>query len=98
MPGGDGSGPMGMGPMTGRAAGYCAGNAMPTRGRGPGRGFGLGFRGGWRRSDGYGMPYVAAPTPEQEVGSLEAQAQSLASSLESIKRRIEELKPSRSTE
>ncbi len=29
MPGGDGTGPMGMGPMTGRGAGYCAGYAMP---------------------------------------------------------------------
>lgn len=25
MPAGDGTGPMGLGPMTGRAAGYCAG-------------------------------------------------------------------------
>jgi len=60
MPGGDGTGPMGMGPMTGRAAGYCAGyavpgfmNPMPGRGfggRGRGMGFGRGFgRGrGWR--------------------------------------------------
>ena len=30
MPRGDGTGPMGMGPMTGRAAGYCAG--FPTAG------------------------------------------------------------------
>lgn len=29
MPGGDGTGPRGMGPMTGRAAGYCAGYPMP---------------------------------------------------------------------
>ncbi len=29
MPGGDGTGPMGLGPMTGRAAGYCAGYGMP---------------------------------------------------------------------
>jgi hypothetical protein len=29
MPRGDGTGPMGMGPMTGRAAGYCAGYAAP---------------------------------------------------------------------
>ena len=29
MPGGDGTGPMGAGPMTGRGAGYCAGNAAP---------------------------------------------------------------------
>jgi len=50
MPGGDGTGPGGMGPMTGRAAGYCAGYgvpgyANPMPGRFWGRGFGLGR--GW---------------------------------------------------
>ena len=29
MPRGDGTGPAGMGPMTGRAAGYCAGYQVP---------------------------------------------------------------------
>jgi hypothetical protein len=29
MPRGDGTGPMGQGPMTGRAAGYCAGYSTP---------------------------------------------------------------------
>ena len=29
MPGGNGTGPAGMGPMTGRAAGYCAGYPVP---------------------------------------------------------------------
>ncbi|MBC7333539.1 MAG: DUF5320 domain-containing protein [Actinobacteria bacterium] len=29
MPRGDGTGPMGLGPMTGRAAGYCAGYPVP---------------------------------------------------------------------
>ena len=29
MPGGDGTGPGGLGPMTGRAAGYCAGYGAP---------------------------------------------------------------------
>ncbi|MFW6279417.1 MAG: DUF5320 domain-containing protein [Planctomycetota bacterium] len=58
MPGGDGTGPAGMGPMTGRAAGYCAGygvpgymNPIPGGGYwGAGRGFGggRGRRGGWR--------------------------------------------------
>ena len=44
MPYGDRSGPMGMGPMTGRAAGYCAGFGMPGYANPvPGRGFGMGF-------------------------------------------------------
>ena len=29
MPGGDGTGPQGLGPMTGRGAGYCAGFDTP---------------------------------------------------------------------
>lgn len=48
MPGGNGRGPAGMGPMTGRAAGFCAGN------RGPGfanAGYGAW---GYGRGGGYG--------------------------------------------
>ena len=48
MPGGDRTGPMGMGPMTGRAAGYCVGSPTPGFMNAPGgRGFrGRGFGGG----------------------------------------------------
>jgi hypothetical protein len=55
MPRGDGTGPAGRGPMTGRAAGFCAGygmpgyaNPMPGRGLGMGFGRGRGFGGGGR--------------------------------------------------
>lgn len=51
MPCGDGTGPAGRGPMTGRAAGYCAGYDMPGyMNYVPGRGFwGRGGGGrGWR--------------------------------------------------
>jgi len=54
MPGGDRTGPAGAGPMTGRAAGHCAGYPVPGYmnpvggrgffGRGMGRGGGRGFR------------------------------------------------------
>ena len=60
MPGGDGTGPGGMGPMTGRAAGFCAGYpspgyANPVGGRGMGMGWGRGFRGGgFGRGRGFG--------------------------------------------
>ena len=48
MPFGDRAGPHGQGPMTGRAAGYCAGYPMPGYANwGPGRG--VGFGGGWGR-------------------------------------------------
>ena len=51
MPGGDRTGPMGQGPMTGRAAGYCTGAAAPGfMNPSPGRGFRSwgGRRGGGR--------------------------------------------------
>jgi hypothetical protein len=51
MPGGDRTGPMGRGPMTGRAAGYGGGYGAPGyMNPFPGRGFGPRFgrgRGGW---------------------------------------------------
>ncbi|HET58186.1 MAG TPA: hypothetical protein ENN35_07075 [Deltaproteobacteria bacterium] len=65
MPGGDRTGPMGMGPMTGRAAGYCAGYGVPgytspAYGRGFGFGFGRG-RGGWGRGFGRGFGWRGFP-------------------------------------
>ncbi len=53
MPGGDRTGPMGWGAMTGRAAGYCAGFGTPGYlNAAAGRGFGWGYGGrggGWGR-------------------------------------------------
>ena len=44
MPRGDGTGPMGMGAMTGRAAGFCAGFGMPGHANpAPGQNFGIDF-------------------------------------------------------
>jgi len=66
MPAGDGTGPRGMGPMTGRGAGYCAGSVtpgyaspVPGRGFGMGGGRGGGRGGGWRWRNQYyatGLP------------------------------------------
>lgn len=65
MPGGDRTGPAGMGPMTGRAAGFCAGYGVPgytnpVGGRGfRGRGGAWGRGGGRGRRNGYyatGLP------------------------------------------
>lgn len=55
-------GPMGRGPGTGRAAGFCAGYGMPGHanpmpGRGGGMGFGYG-RGGWGRGGGRGWRHM----------------------------------------
>jgi len=75
MPLGDRTGPAGLGPMTGRGAGYCAGysvpgymNPIPGRGffgRGRGGGFGRGGGRGWGRgyfAGGFpGSGYYGAP-------------------------------------
>lgn len=65
MPGGDRTGPAGLGTRTGRGAGFCAGypvagymNPAPGRGGG-GRGWGRGGGGGWGHRHGYlatGLP------------------------------------------
>ncbi|NQT25555.1 DUF5320 domain-containing protein [candidate division KSB1 bacterium] len=107
MPRGDGTGPSGLGPMTGRAAGYCAGyqvpgfaNPIPGRGSGFGfgRGLGLGFRGGRRFNpySGYGvapnvMSYGVEVTPQNEIEALQMQAKSLEDTLNQINKRITEL-------
>lgn len=77
MPGGDRTGPLGMGPMTGRGAGFCAGYPAPGymsagfgRGFGRGRGGGRGRRNwfyatgltGWQRAA-YGYPMFGAGMP-----------------------------------
>jgi len=58
MPRGNGNGPQGMGPMTGRAAGLCAGFSVPGYLNPAGSGFGGGFgrgRGGGRGGFGRGF-------------------------------------------
>ncbi|KFO66869.1 hypothetical protein ER57_14460 [Smithella sp. SCADC] len=62
MPRGDATGPMGMRPMTGRGAGYCAGFGVPGymnnvggRGFGRGSGRGAGFGGRGARGGGFGF-------------------------------------------
>ena len=67
MPRGDRTGPLGAGPMTGRAAGYCAGYQVPGfmnsyggGGRGLARGFG-GGRGGRGAGRGFAAPMQAVP-------------------------------------
>lgn len=98
MPRGDGTGPDGMGPMTGRAAGYCNGFDRPgyaNGGRGFfGRGFGgRGFRRGFRGySPRYGGNYnVPQYSEEQEKGFLEQELNYLKTQMESIQKRLSEL-------
>lgn len=66
MPGGDGTGPAGMGPMTGRAAGYCAGYSVPGYMNPCSRryaGIGGAFGGGSGRGRGYRNRFYATGLP-----------------------------------
>lgn len=96
MPGGDRTGPLGHGPMTGRAAGLCAGYPNPRYaplglGRGQGRGFGRGFWGcgrglRWRRY--YGDSYY--PTPFYRGSYPEPSKEEEISYLEDTVKELEE--------
>lgn len=91
MPRGDGTGPTGMGPMTGRGMGVCAGN------RGAGQGFGYGRGTGCGRGNvfGYGTQLRAgnnlAPLQQDELSLLKNQADMLENTLNNVKGRISEL-------
>jgi len=104
MPRGDGTGPAGFGPMTGRAAGYCAGYGVPGYANAwPGRGYfgwGRGFWGDGRRWWGrylyapmpaYPYPYAAQQDPRQERDILRQEATELRRALDNIQKRLAEI-------
>ncbi len=89
MPGGDGTGPMGSGPMTGWGRGWCRGGRAVRRGLGYGAHAGFGGRGrGWGRHR-----WWAAETPDQETTSyaLATEEAALEAELKHIQRRLEKL-------
>lgn len=103
MPRFDGTGPRGVGPMTGGGRGYCnpawAGNrplygrqfgyGRGYRGRGFRRGFGPGNDRGWGYAPVYDTPYPMEPS--EEVNMLKTEADAMKSELDQINKRIEEL-------
>jgi hypothetical protein len=105
MPLGDRTGPLGLGPRTGRGLGYCAGYGVPGylnpigRGFGYGRGFGFGrfwlwtwlWRWGFRYAQAFGYPYRYGYTQVDEKAVLSAQAKALEEELNAIKARLAEL-------
>jgi len=103
MPFGDGTGPVGAGPASGRGMGFCRGNNAPgymTGGRGIGRG-GFGRARGWRnRFFTTGQPFwgrTSYPVPEPqfdpaaEAGYLKNEADYLKKSLDAINQRLSDL-------
>jgi hypothetical protein len=101
MPRGDGTGPAGMGSMTGRAAGYCAGYGMPgfaTPGYGRGfcgwdRGRGGGFKNrfyatgltGWQRGAGNRPAWGNPFVPGMSYGTPTASAMNREQELGALK-------------
>jgi len=71
MPLGDGTGPAGAGPMTGRAAGFCAGYPLPGY-MNPAAGrtgfYGVGAPAVGPYGTGYGMPYGGWANPQLRRG------------------------------
>jgi hypothetical protein len=83
MPGGDGTGPMGWGPRSGRGAGYCAGynrpgyaNAVPRR-----RAWGYGFQ----------RPWFYGEQLTDEKTALKRQAELLRDQVRLIENRLNEI-------
>jgi hypothetical protein len=105
MPRGDGTGPAGMGPMTGRAAGFCAGYGVPGYMNpvgGWGRGGGWGRRNwyyatglpGWARA-GYGIPaWGGAVNPYAYSGAPFAPGLTAQQELDALKGQAEYLEDS----
>lgn len=104
MPFDDGTGPRGMGPMTGRMAGRCAGFPFPGfggRGGRPGMGWGRGFH--WRRMGrsfscwwpfGSAMDPYAGESPQEEASFLEQEAKTLEGQLRAVKKHLNDLRES----
>lgn len=89
MPGGDKTGPMGQGPMTGRRLGICGGfNRTGFMGNSFGGGFGRGRGMGFRRIS---QPFFGQYSPENESDILHAQAEELKSSLKDIENRLAQM-------
>ena len=89
MPRGDGTGPQGMGPMTGRGMGNCSPGVRRGLGLAIGLGLGLGLRRGFRRF--WGVNGAVSQTSNDELSILKSQASTLEEDLTIIKEKISKL-------
>ena len=94
MPGFDGTGPRGMGPMTGGGRGFCSpwgiGAASRSYGRFQGMGYGYPYYGAGPAAPG-AVPFAPQMTREQELDFLKNQSQAMKGQLEQIESRIQQL-------
>ena len=82
MPGQDGTGPQGMGALTGRGLGPCGGGMRRGCGRGFGRGMGFRAR--------YATPVTLSKDEEKKI--LEADLKDIEVEKEAIQRRLKDMK------
>jgi len=80
MPGFDGSGPLGRGPLTGRGFGPCGFGLGWRRRFGAGRGMGRYFNWGWPE------------TKEDQIKALEEYKKALQEELEDVEKELKEVK------
>ncbi len=91
MPRGDGTGPMGMGSMSGRGAGFCAGYNMPGfANRGCGMGSGLGRRAGFRIAGAGTWRGEPTVTTGDDRKVLRRQVDVMQNQLDALKKRLDE--------
>jgi hypothetical protein len=103
MPGGDRTGPLGQGRLTGWGRGRCAGATVAPRGWRFGAGRGAGYGGGWGHRHGcYATGLTGwqrgwrwggrgAYDSEQELAVMKQQAASLEQELSELKARMQQL-------
>ncbi len=90
MPRGDGTGPVGQGPVSGRGFGICTGANAGRYGAGTGYSFGRGR--GFGCKWGYGVNYSAEPaTAKTQKELLEEQKELLQNKLDIISKQLENL-------
>lgn len=90
MPGFDGTGPGGMGALTGGGRGFCGNRGM--RGAGRGRGAARAPAAPYTPNAPSSYGQDAGMSPEQEMEFLRSQAQAMSEQLEQIQKRLQELK------
>ncbi len=91
MPGFDGTGPMGGGPMTGRGMGFCAGRQPAGARRFAGRGRGFGFGRGWGGGFGWGRGFGWGAMPAQAGVDANVETAELAGMVADMRARLEQL-------
>lgn len=89
MPGFDGTGPAGMGPMTGGGRGFCSPLRSGVRGYG-GRRLYRGWH-GWQSRHPYNIYNPPQLTREEEIEFLRNEADTIKSHLDEIELRIKDL-------